>query len=189
MIEQIAGEAFMPMAYGGGVSNFEQVQKIFSLGFEKVIFNAAMFDNPALIEQTAKVYGSQSTVVCLDAKKAMFGKHELYTHSGAKKRPTALLDHVAAAERAGAGELIINSIDRDGVMTGYDIQLTKLVTDACNLPVIALGGAGELVHLAEAVTEGGASAVAAGSMFIYKGVHRAVLINYPERKSLQTLLP
>lgn len=189
VIEQIAGEAFMPMAYGGGITKFSQVQRILSLGFEKVIFNTAAFDHPDVVAETSKVYGAQSAVVCLDAKKGVFGGYDLYTHSGAKKRPGDIAQHIKRIEQLGAGEIVINSIDRDGQMAGYDVQLIKAVSAACNVPVIALGGGATIDHLKSAVVDGGASAVAAGSMFIYKGVHRAVLINYPERKLLKAHLP
>lgn len=189
MIEQIAGEAFMPMAYGGGVTRLDEVSRILSLGFEKVVFNTAAFDHPNLIEETARVYGSQAAVVCVDAKRPLFGGHELYTHSGTKKRPINLTDHVKRVEALGAGEIIINSIDKDGTMTGYDVSLVKAVSGVCSVPVIALGGAGSIEDFEIVVRDGGASAVAAGSLFVYKGVHRAVLINYPDRAALKRVLP
>jgi imidazole glycerol-phosphate synthase subunit HisF len=189
VIEQIAGEAFMPMVYGGGVSTFEQVERILGLGFEKVIFNTACFDNPGLLTKTANVYGAQAVLACIDVKRAMLGRFEMHTHSGAKKRPGSLVDHVKALQSAGAGEICVNSIDRDGTMSGYDTDLIKAVTSACSVPVISLGGAGSVADLKSAVSVGGASAVAAGSMFVYKGVHRAVLINYPERAELKKVLP
>jgi cyclase len=189
MIEQIAGEAFMPMAYGGGISKFEHVKRILSLGFEKVIFNAALFDNPDVVTRTSEVYGAQSTVGCLDVKRTMFGGYELYSHSAAKKRPGDLETHIRNLEKLGVGEIVINAIDRDGMMGGYDLQLIKAVSSACSVPVIALGGASSVADLRAAVEEGGASAVAAGSLFVYKGVHKAVLINYPDRKILKAQLP
>ena len=189
VIEQIAGEAFMPMVYGGGLSSFDQVQRVLGLGFEKVIFNTACFDNPKLLTQTAQIYGSQAVLACVDVKRTLLGKYEMYTHSGSKKRAGNLVDHVKAMQLAGAGEFCINSIDRDGTMIGYDVDLIKMTTSACSVPVIALGGAGSIADFQSAVTTGGASAVAAGSMFVYKGVHRAVLINYPERADLKKSLP
>lgn len=189
VIEQIAGEAFMPMAYGGGISTFDHVERILGLGFEKVIFNTACFDNPGLLTKTASVYGNQAVLACIDVKRTMLGKYEMYTHSGAKKRAGNLVDHVKAIQSAGAGEFCINSIDRDGTMKGYDIDLIKIVTSASSVPVISLGGAGTVADFQSAVVNGGASAVAAGSMFVYKGVHRAVLINYPERVDLRKTLP
>ena len=189
MLEDIAGEAFMPMSYGGGITTFEQVQRVMGLGFEKVIFNAASFDRPQVMRETAKVYGAQAVIACLDVKKTLLGRYELYSHSGAKKRPGSLLDHLRGVQENGAGEILINNIDRDGVMGGYDLNLIKTVTAACSVPVIACGGAGSLNDLVAGAEHGGASAVAAGSMFVYKGVHRAVLINYPERRDLRARMP
>lgn len=189
MLEQIAGEAFMPMAYGGGITSFEQVKRILSLGFEKVIFNTAAFDHPGVLAEASRVYGAQAVVGCLDVKKTLLGRYELYTHSGSKKRSVSLPDQIANFERLGVGEILVNAIDRDGVMGGYDTALVKAVSSRCSIPVIACGGAGSLDDLAAGVAQGGASAVAAGSMFVYKGVHRAVLINYPERRDLKQRLP
>jgi cyclase len=189
MLEQIAGEAFMPMAYGGGITTFEQVKRILSLGFEKVIFNTAAFDSPQVLRETSCVYGAQAVVLCVDVRRTPFGRCELYTHSGTKKRPVDLVAHVKNVEKLGAGEVLVNSIDRDGTMSGYDIRLIKAVSANCSVPVVACGGAGSLEHLEAGVREGGASAVAAGSMFVYMGVHRAVLINYPDRDELRKRLP
>lgn len=189
VIEQIAGEAFMPMAYGGGISTFEQVERVLGLGFEKVIFNTACFDYPTLLTRTASVYGAQAVLACVDVKRTMFGRYEMFTHSGTRKRPGSLVEHIEALQSAGAGEICVNSIDRDGTMDGYDLELIRTVSSASSVPVIALGGAGSIADLQAAVTSGGASAVAAGSMFVYKGVHRAVLINYPERSELIKNLP
>lgn len=189
MLEDIAGEAFMPMSYGGGITTFEQVQRIMGLGFEKVIFNAATFTHPEVMRKTAEVYGAQAVVAALDVKKTLFGRYELYSHSGAKKHATALLDHLKKVQENGAGEIFVNNIDRDGMMNGYDLGLIKTVTSACSVPVIACGGAGSLDDLVAGASQGGASAVAAGSMFVYKGVHRAVLINYPERRDLRARMP
>lgn len=189
LINQIAGEAFMPMAYGGGITKFEQVEQILGCGFEKVIINAAAFDTPALITRVADIYGSQAVVVCLDVRRNWLGRTELSSHSGAKARSVSVVEHVKEMQRLGAGEILVYSIDRDGTMNGYDIEVVKSVTAACSLPVIACGGAGKIEHFQEVVMKGGASAVAAGSMFVYKGVHRAVLINYPDRHVLESTLP
>lgn len=189
VLADIAGEAFMPMAYGGGITAFEQVKRILSLGFEKVIFNTAAFDQPQVLSETSRVYGAQAVVGCLDVKKTLLGRYELYSHSAAKKRPASLVDHIKHLEKLGVGEILVNSIDRDGTQSGYDVGLIKIISSACSVPVIACGGAGSLEHLEAGVKQGGASAVAAGSMFVYKGVHRAVLINYPERSDLRRRLP
>ena len=179
----------MPMAYGGGITTFEQVKRVLSLGFEKVIFNSAAFDQPDVLIETARVYGSQAVVACIDVRKTLLGRYDLSSHSGNKKRSIGLVEHVKRLVSMGTGEIMINAIDRDGMMKGYDLSLIKTVTSNCDVPVIACGGAGSIGDLESGAKEGGASAVGAGSMFVYKGVHRAVLINYPERKELRKALP
>lgn len=188
-IADIAGEAFMPMAYGGGITSLEQVQRIMSLGFEKVIMNSAVFDNPALVRDAVQVYGSQAVVACIDVKRKLFGGYEISTHSGTRRRPESLEVHLSNLLSYGVGEIIVNSIDRDGTQSGYDIGAVKVVSSAVTVPVIACGGAGSVADFAAAIKDGGASAVAAGSFFVYKGKHRAVLISYPERAELQRHLP
>ncbi|GAM97936.1 imidazole glycerol phosphate synthase cyclase subunit [alpha proteobacterium U9-1i] len=185
LIEEIASEAFMPVAYGGGVRSQEDFKKIIRLGVEKVILCSHAIENPSFVSEAARVHGSQSVVVCIDAKRNWMGKHQVMTRAGstpASIDPVALAKQVAAA---GAGEIIINSIDRDGTFKGYDLALTKAVSSAVNVPVIASGGAGSLEHLVQAIREGGASAAAAGSIFVFQGPHRAVLITFPEEKKLR----
>jgi cyclase len=187
LLHDIATECFIPFGYGGGIHDIETASKILSMGSEKVVFNSAAV-NLDLIRQAAEAFGSQSVVVSIDAKQAKRSKYEVYTHSGTvntKKNPVHFAQEV---EAAGSGELILNSIDRDGTMKGYDLILLKEVTDAVNIPVVAAGGAGTLQHFQEAVTEGGASAVTAGSMFVFHGPHRAVLINYPTQEELKQYL-
>jgi cyclase len=189
IIEDIAGEAFMPMAYGGGITSLEQIRRIMSLGFEKVILGAVTYDNPDVVRQAAEIYGSQAVVACVDIKKKLLGGYDLYTHSARTRRAGRLEEHLAKLVACGVGEIIINSIDRDGTMSGYDLGAIKAVSGRVSLPVIACGGAGSIDDLAAAVKEAGASAVAAGSLFVYKGKHRAVLINYPDRLELTGRLP
>ena len=177
----------MPFGYGGGIYDLETARKILTLGSEKVIFNSAAV-NLELIRQAAEEFGSQSVIVSIDAKQVKRGRYEVFTHSGTvntKKNPVLFAQEV---EAAGSGELILNSIDRDGTMKGYDLELVKGVTAAVNIPVVAAGGAGTLQHFQEAVTKGGASAVTAGSMFVFHGPHRAVLINYPTQEELKQYL-
>ena len=188
MIQDIAGEAFMPVGYGGGITSFEQAKRIFETGIEKVVLNAAMFDQPALIERLIGVYGAQAVVACLDVRKNFFGRYELYSHGGKRKRPVSLDEHLAALRRLNVGEVIVNSMDRDGTMSGYDLALLRHVTARVEAPVVACGGAATVEDFRQAV-DAGASAVAAGSMFVFRGKHRAVLISYPERKLLTQLLP
>lgn len=189
MLEDIAGEAFMPMAYGGGLTTMEQIRTIFSLGFEKVILNIAGYTAPRLVEEAVSVYGAQSVVGCVDVKRTLLGRYELYTHSAKEKKRVGLAEHLAALTAMGVGEVLVNAIDRDGTQSGYDLALLKTVTDSVSVPVIACGGAGSVDDFVAAVEQGGASAVAAGSLFVFVGPHRAVLINYPDRKILQQRLP
>jgi len=189
LLQDIAGEAFMPMAYGGGLTAMDEVRRVFSLGFEKVIFNTAAYGKPQLISEAVSIYGAQSVVGCVDVRRTLLGRYELFTHSGEKRRPGNLLQHLAELERLGVGEILVNSIDRDGTQSGYDLKLLREVSQAVSVPVIACGGAGGIDDFAAAVHNGGASAVAAGSLFVFMGPHRAVLINYPDRKVLSDRLP
>ena len=188
LLADIAGEAFMPMAYGGGVSTMEDIAKVFSLGFEKVVLNTAVYDQPDLLRAAIAVYGAQSIVGCIDVQTSIFGQYLLVSGSGAVKRKTLLKDHLAALTKLGVGEIMINNVSKDGTMSGYDIALIKTVTSAVSVPVIACGGASGVEDFARAVKEGGASAVAAGSLFVFMGPHRAVLINYPDRCILEAHL-
>ncbi|EXI87376.1 MAG: Imidazole glycerol phosphate synthase subunit HisF [Candidatus Accumulibacter regalis] len=189
MLQDIAGEAFMPMAYGGGLTSIEQVRRVFSLGFEKVVLNTAGYTNPSLISEAVSIYGAQSVVGCVDVRRTLLGRYELYIHSGAKRCPGSLGRHLAELERLGVGEILVNSIDRDGTQAGYDLKLLREVSHAVSVPVIACGGASSIDDFVAAVHEGGVSAVAAGSLFVFMGPHRAVLINYPDRKLLTQKLP
>ncbi len=189
LLAEIAGEAFMPMAYGGGVTNLEQIRRIFELGFEKVIINSAAYKNPGLIAEAAAIFGSQSIVGCIDVRRTLLGRFELYSASARINEKVNLPEHVASLTSSGVGEILVNAIDRDGTMSGYDLKLLREVSAAVSVPVIACGGAGNVDHFAQAVQDGGASAVAAGSLFVFMGPHRAVLINYPERRVLAERLP
>lgn len=188
LLTDIAGEAFMPMAYGGGITNIDQVRRLFALGFEKVVINSAAFESPDLIRDSSQIYGSQSIVGCIDVRRTLLGKPELYSESGRLKRPIALLQHVSNLKSAGVGEILVNSIDKDGTQSGYDLKLVREVADAIDVPVVACGGASGIDDFAAAV-DAGASAVAAGSLFVFYGPHRAVLINYPDRRDLSARLP
>ena len=189
LLSDIASEAFMPMSYGGGISTLAHVRRIFQLGFEKVIISSAAYKNPKLILEAAAIYGSQSIVGCVDVRKTMLGRYELCSSSARVKEKVSLPDHLATLIQNGVGEIFVNSVDRDGTMAGYDLKLIREVSEAVTVPVIACGGAGSIEHLVQAVQEGNASAVAAGSLFVFMGPHRAVLINYPERKVLAKCLP
>ncbi len=180
LVREIVSEAFMPVAYGGGIRDIEDAKTMLALGVEKIVVNTYAVENPRFIREAADLFGSQSVVVCMDIKKGFFGKYEVFTNGGRKGTKLDPVTFAARMQEIGAGELVVNSIDRDGTMQGYDIELIRSVTSAVSIPVIACGGAGKVEDFGEAVRSGGASAVAAGSLFVFQGKHRAVLISYPE---------
>jgi len=179
LLKQVASEAFMPLGYGGGIRNLDDVKTIIGLGFEKVIINTLAIKDPSFIQTIAGFAGNQSTVVSMDVKKGFWGKYEVKTHRGKKSTGLDPVDFAVRVEKEGAGELILCSIDRDGTMKGYDLELIDRVTNAVNIPVVACGGARTTEDLSQAVKHG-ASASGAGSMFVLQGLHRAVLISYPD---------
>jgi cyclase len=184
-IEEIASECFMPLAYGGGIKNIEQAKKIFSIGIEKIIINTAAYTNTKLIEQIAKIYGNQSVVVAIDVKKDFFGKKRPFIKSASEKIKTEVHKWAKTLENAGSGEIILTSVDHDGTFKGYDIDLIKKVSETVSIPVVANGGASKIEDFKMAIIDGGASAVAAGSLFVYKSQNRGILINYPSQKELK----
>lgn len=188
LIEDIAGECFIPFAYGGGIRSIDDARQILKLGAEKIIVNTYAMENPDFIKKTSEIFGSQSVVVSVDVKKNWRGVYLICTHSGTRNTNINPTDFARKVEKLGAGELFINSVDRDGTMQGYDLHLIKSVSEQVDIPVIACGGAGKLQDFQDAVRVGGASAVAAGSMFVFHGPHRAVLINYPYRDDLKKYL-
>ena len=180
LIAEMAGEAFMPMAYGGGIRTLDQVRKLIRSGIEKVVINTAATESTDLIRAVADIYGSQAVVGAVDVKKTLFGGYRVVTKSATVDSGLDLYVHLQQLIAAGVGEIFVNSVDRDGMMAGYDLPLIRSITQKVNVPVVACGGAGTIEHLSQGVNEGGASAVAAGSMFVFYGKHRAVLINYPK---------
>jgi cyclase len=187
LIADIANEAFMPFGYGGGIRTVSQVERLFSIGVEKVIINTAAFFNPKIIKEVVKVAGSQSIVASIDVKKSFFNDYEVYVQNG---KVNTKLDPVTYAKKMqdhGVGELMINSIDREGVGKGYDLELLKMVTKAVDIPVVGLGGAGCLQDLADAKNQTEVSGLAAGDLFIFHGKHKAVLITYPAYAELEKL--
>ena len=182
----IATECFMPLSYGGGINSVSQMEKIFSVGVEKVILCTAAASKAGLVSEAAKNFGNQSIVVTIDCKKSLRGKHQVYAQCGAMKVAQDPLEYALRMQEAGAGEIFLNSIDRDGTGRGYDLDLIERISGKLDIPIAVCGGAGKLADLREAV-EHGASAVAAGSLFVYHGKHRAVLITYPNRSQLETL--
>lgn len=188
LISEIATECFMPFCYGGGIRSIEDIAELFKLGVEKVSLNSYAVENPSLISRAADMFGNQSIVVSIDVKKTLFGKYRVFTQGGRKASKHDPVEFAVRMQEAGAGELFLNSIDRDGTMQGYDLDLIKRVSEAVSIPVIACGGAGSLDDFAAAVKQGGASAVSAGSLFVFQGRHRAVLITYPSTKELEQKL-
>lgn len=181
LIQSLAAECRMPLCYGGGVTTLEQVERIVSLGVEKVAMSASAIADPGLVSRAAEVVGGQSVVVVLDVKRDRDGRYEVWTHRATRatgKDPVALAREF---ERLGAGEVVINAIDRDGGMNGYDIPLARQVREAVNVPMTVLGGAGSLRDVAALLQAFGIVGAAAGSLFVFKGAYRAVLINYPNR--------
>lgn len=179
LVAEIAGECFMPVAYGGGIQTLAQARKLIRCGIEKVVINSASIESTGFIREIADVFGSQAVVGSIDVRKTILGGHRVFVKSGTVDTKLKPEDHAASLEQAGVGEILLTSIDRDGQMQGYDIELIKKVCSKVNVPVVACGGAGTLAHMRRAMSESGASAVSAGSMFVFYGKHRAVLINYP----------
>jgi len=189
MIEHLAEECRMPFCYGGGVTTSDQVQKIVQLGVEKVAISSAAIENPNLVTEAAECVGNQSVVVVLDIKKpSSGGKFEVWTHNGLKNTGKYLPELAQQMERLGAGEIVINSIDNDGVMRGYDLALVEKIRDLISIPLTVLGGAGSLHDIGQLINKYRDIGAAAGSLFVFKGVYRAVLINYPNRAEKDALI-
>lgn len=178
LLRTIAKESRMPLCYGGGISDPEQAADIVKIGFEKVSISAAALARPDLINEMAARIGRQSVVVTIDVKRGLLGGYNIYSHNGTRKHKPKLADFIAETTERGAGEIVINSIDQDGMMQGYDLALARLARDNTTSPLTILGGAGESKHMVELIEEVGIVGAAAGSMFVFKGPYRAVLINY-----------
>lgn len=185
MIFDIASECFMPLSYGGGIKSIEEIRKLLRIGVEKVAINSSTINNPNLVIEAAKIFGSSTIIASIDVKKNFLGKYEVYINGGSINTKIDPVIHAKKMQDLGAGEILINSIDRDGTMNGYDVKLIEMVSNAVNTPVIACGGAGNIQDLKDAVKIGKASAVAAGSMFVFQGPHKAVLISYPTQDELR----
>ena len=187
LVSKISEECYMPLAYGGGIQSMQDIQGIMSTGVEKVVINSSAIENPDLIREAADQYGNQSIVVSMDVVKNARGSYEVMTRGGSQPTGIDPVTHATTMESYGAGEIFVNSIDRDGTMNGYDIPLVRSVSSSISVPLIACGGAGSLQHFVDAVHEGGAAAVAAGSFFVFHGKRRAVLISYPSRQELEEI--
>jgi len=186
LLEKIAGECFMPLCYGGGIKTFTEAQKLYKLGFEKISLQTAALEDVSIIRQISEKAGSQSVVVSVDIKRDRKGNHKVYLTSKGKISPVPWMEYLETIIEAGAGEVIINSVDNDGMMHGMDLDLIRIASKVSSVPVIALGGVGSLSHIKDAF-EAGASAVSAGAYFVFYGPNRAVLITYPDQESIRSL--
>jgi cyclase len=186
LLEELAGEAFMPIAYGGGIKEKHVGRSLIELGMEKLVINTAQTTAPGLIPELAGVLGSQAVVGSVDYRSRRRGT-DAFTLAGSKKLGRTAVESAQHLEELGVGEIFLNSIDRDGMMGGYDVQVIREVASAVEVPVLASGGAGSLLDMRAALSAG-ASAVAAGSMFVFHGRHRAVLITYPDRQEIADLI-
>ncbi|MEM7161462.1 MAG: AglZ/HisF2 family acetamidino modification protein [Bacteroidota bacterium] len=183
-IKQLGDECNMPFAVGGGIKSIEDIKSIINAGAEKVCINTAAVQNPQFIKEAVEVFGSSTIVVCMDIKKKFLGKKQIYLQNGSKSTGIDPLQFANKMVEMGAGEIMVNSIDHDGTMKGYDIELIEKIAKSIPIPVIALGGAGNMNHMLETAKKAKASALAAGSMFVYHGPRNAVLINLPTRKEV-----
>ncbi|WP_350613041.1 AglZ/HisF2 family acetamidino modification protein [Pseudomonas sp. HY7a-MNA-CIBAN-0227] len=188
-IANLAAECRMPLCYGGGIRTAEQAKRIIALGVEKVAISSAALETPELITQIAEEIGSQSVVVVLDHKQRLLSKtNEVWTHNGTRNTKRNVLDVALEVEALGAGEIVLNSIENDGRMKGYDIELARKLRDVVGLPITILGGAGSLKDMHSVVQACGVVGVAAGSFFVFKGAYRAVLISYPSAQHKDELV-
>lgn len=187
MIENLAAECRMPLCYGGGVTTTEQIQRIISSGVEKVALSSVAIQNPEIICKAIEIVGSQSIVVVLDIKK-VGGRYEVFTHNGKKGTKKNLFEFATQMAKLGAGEIVINSIDNDGMMKGYDLELIDKIQRLINVPLTILGGAGSLKDIGQVFSKFGQIGAAAGSLFVFKGAYKAVLINYPDRLQKRSLI-
>ena len=187
LVKRIASECFMPLCYGGGITTINDIRDVVSVGVEKVALNSIAVQRAEFVKEAAASFGSSTIVVVVDYKKNIWGKLVVTGLSGTCRSSYNPVDFALLMEEMGAGEVVVQSIDRDGVMNGYDLELLSKITEKLTIPVIALGGAGNINHFKEAIDHAQVSAVAAGSVFVFQGKHKAVLINYPERTLLEKL--
>ena len=188
MVREIAAECFMPLTYGGGVRSIEQMDRLFSSGVEKVCLNTEVIRTPQLVEKAALRFGTQSVMVSIDVRKNWLGRYRVWSDGGRRDSGLDPVEHAKRMVDLGAGEILVQSIDRDGTMAGYDLDLVRQITSNVSVPVVACGGAGKLEDLSKVVHDAGAAAAAAGSLFVFHGKHRAVLISYPTQRELAAVM-
>ena len=187
IIRDLATECFMPFAYGGGITALNEIHQILNIGVEKVIINQAALSNPGLVKEASKHFGSSTIIVAIDVKKDLWGTYKVYNHVKQKLEKVPPEEYAQWVSDAGAGELFINNVDRDGTYAGFDVQILQRINEIVSVPVVACGGASSLQDFNEVVSKTNISGVAAGSLFVYQGPHRAVLISYPSAEQLQQL--
>ena len=186
-IAEISGECFMPVSYGGGVKTIEQVSRLIRSGIEKVVINSAAIESMELISECSQRFGSQAIIGGVDVKKTILGRYKVVANSDTLATNLDPFEQINRMVHSGAGEILLSSVDRDGVMQGYDIELIRAVSTSVSVPIIACGGAGDLSHVVDVFKLAGASAAAAGSLFIFQGKHKAVLLSYPDMDSFTLL--
>lgn len=187
LIEDIGDEANMPFAVGGGIRTIEDIRRVLAAGAEKVVLNAHAVDHPEFVREATETFGSSTVSVCMDVKRTWLGSQRVFQHASKQSSRYAPLEYAKLLQDMGAGELILQSVERDGTMEGYDLALIKAISEAVSIPVVALGGAGELSDLAAGYFKGYASALAAGSLFVYQSRKRGVLINYPSTEKIRDM--
>ncbi len=188
ILHEIANECFMPLSYGGGINDFETGKQILSIGFEKLILNTAAFQTPNLIRRFADHFGNQCLIGSIDVKKNIFGEYNVFTHDGTSKTNLNVVKWAQELEKLGVGEILLTSIDKEGTWSGFDVDLTKKVSQAVSVPVIANGGAGCIEDIKSVIKNGGASAVGLGSMVVYQKKGMGVLINFPDKARLEDFI-
>ena len=186
-VKDVGAEANMPFSVGGGIRTLSDIREIIGAGAERVVINSAAIEDPTFVQRASQEFGTSTITVCLDVKKKLFSGHRVWSHGGKRAAKFRPLEFAQLMEEMGAGELVVQSITQDGAMSGYDVELTSEISKSVKIPVVALGGAGNLDHLKTAYTEGHASGLAAGSIFVYHGPKRGVLINYPERHEIKEM--
>ena len=184
LVKKLGDEAYMPFSVGGGIRDIKNIGALLRAGAEKVVLNSVLEKNSSLIREASNNFGSQSITASIDVKKSLFGNYSIYVSNGKRKLEVNLIDYVRELEEMGAGEILLTSIEHDGTYSGYDLKIIKRIAGAVSIPVIASGGASSLIDMKSAFNEGKASAVAAGSIFVYHGPRRAVLINYPTKDEI-----
>jgi len=188
ILSEIANECFMPLSFGGGLRDFETVKKIFSTGFEKVVINSYAVNNPEFVTRVAEHFGNQAVIASIDVKKTLFGNYHVYSTDGSERTKLEPVEWAVKLQELGAGELLLTSMERDGTWEGFDLEITKKVSEAVSIPVIANGGAGTIKHIGDVVKSGNADAVALGSMVVYQKKGMGVLVNFPDKNELEKVI-